>query len=77
MIVVYWFPHGDGVEAGMITGSGFDSSATLVGLDECDAEIVSFDTEKQAWAWLTEHGVTDVKNGHHVTGGWRFTEEEE
>lgn len=55
MIVAYYIPHNDGVEAGILTESGQSTGLTLVDLYEVDGEIRSFETYDDATAWIDGH----------------------
>lgn len=57
MIVAYYIPHNDGVEAGILTKSGQSTGLTLVDLYEVDGEIRSFETLEEADAWIRGHSL--------------------
>lgn len=53
-IVAFYHPHNEGLVAGVITGSGFETGSALVDTFEVDASIRSFGTEEEAITWLNE-----------------------
>lgn len=59
MFVAFYFPNNEGVVAALITGPGFDSESHLVDAYEVDAEVKSFDTERDATDWLAQYGLDD------------------
>lgn len=66
MIVAFYIPHNDGVEAGLITEAGFDSGTRLVDLYEVDGEIRSFETKEEAQEWLeARHSEDDGDFGYN------------
>jgi len=61
MVVAFFMPHNDGVEADLITEAGYNSGTELVDMYEVDGVIRSFANEAEARQWLNaklaEHGM--------------------
>lgn len=74
LVVAYFVPHNEGIEAGIITGPGFTSELTLVDLYEVDASIGSFANEDDARTWLKamyDENDNFAKETEKVLGGTR------
>lgn len=54
MVVAYWMPHDEGVEAGIFDKPGQSTELDLVDLYEVDGQIKTFATMSEAEDWLAD-----------------------